>query len=97
MCTSLFCNPKGDGVFVRRDISESVAAVAVEGAAKFTVGFPDTVGGTGREWFPVQNCLGFAFLVQPWFAVWAAETTAVSWEAERFNAGSGVTFQKVCD
>ena len=47
--TSVFSgNPKGDGVFVRRDVSESVAAVAVEGTAKFMVGFADAVGGAGN-------------------------------------------------
>ena len=37
---------KGDRVFVRWDPSKSVAAVAVEGAAKLTVGFADAVGGS---------------------------------------------------
>ena len=80
-----------------RNPFESVAAVAVEGAAKLTVRFTDAVGSTGRQWFPIGNGFGFAFLVQPWFAVWAAETTAVSGGAGRFSAWSGVTFQKVCD
>ena len=91
------CNSEGDGIFVWRDISESVTAVAVDGAAKLTIGFADAVGGAGGKWFSVKNCLGFALLEQPWFSVWAAETTAVSWEAERFSAGSGLTFQKLRD
>ena len=91
------CNPKANSILVRRDISESVATVAVKGAAKLAVGFSDAVGGLSFKWFPVKNCLRFSFLIQPWFAVWAAETTAVSWEAERFSAGSGLTFQKLRD
>ena len=46
-------NSKGDGVFVGWDSRESVAAVAMEGAAKLTVGFADAVGGSSFKWFPV--------------------------------------------
>ena len=51
--SSLSCNAKTNGVFMPWDPLKAVTAVAVKGAARFTVRVADAVGGVGGEWFAV--------------------------------------------
>ena len=66
-----------NGLAMRRNPLEAVAAGAVEGASQFSVGWTVTVGGVGSDRLFVEDGFRFATLKLSGLAVWTASAAFV--------------------